>query len=166
MKHSHSFRVLAALVAWSASAPGLHAQAVGPDYPIPPSLEYGDLYFDAELGSLFPDSKTFPDLVPSGMPSDVTAAYDAAKGAPGFDLANFVNGNFSGPTPAGPTVTRWRRERSAVRPLEADLTSGRRPAHTPVTSVGRTSVVTAAFSARKTYATSSVVQAGSSSGPS
>ena len=104
MKHSHSFRILAALVAWSASAPGLHAQAVGPDYPIPPSLEYGDLYFDAELGSLFPDSKTFPDLVPSGTPSDVTAAYDAAKGAPGFDLANFVNGNFSGPTPAGPTV--------------------------------------------------------------
>jgi len=104
MKHSHSLRVLAALVAWSASAPGLHAQTVGPDYPIPPSLEYGDLYFDAELGSLFPDSKTFPDLVPSGTPSDVTAAYDAAKGAPGFDLAGFVNGNFSGPTPAGPTV--------------------------------------------------------------
>jgi len=104
MKHSHSLRVLAAFVAWSASAPGLHAQTVGPDYPIPPSLEYGDLYFDAELGSLFPDSKTFPDLVPSGTPSDVTAAYDAAKGAPGFDLANFVNGNFSGPTPAGPTV--------------------------------------------------------------
>jgi alpha,alpha-trehalase len=105
MKHSQSLRVLAALVLWSASAPGLHAQTVGPDYPIPPSLEYGDLYFDAELGGLFPDSKTFPDLVPSGTPSDVTAAYDAAKGSPNFDLAGFVNGNFSGPTPAGPTVS-------------------------------------------------------------
>ena len=104
MKHSQSLRVLAALVAWSACAPGLHAQTVGPDYPVPPSLEYGDLYFDAELGSLFPDSKTFPDLVPSGTPSDVTAAYDAAKGTPNFDLAGFVNGNFSGPTPAGPAV--------------------------------------------------------------
>ncbi len=104
MKQSQSLRVLAALVMWSAFAPGLHAQTVGPDYPIPPSLEYGDLYFDAELGSLFPDSKTFPDLVPSGTPSDVTAAYDAAKGSSNFDLAGFVNGNFSGPTPAGPTV--------------------------------------------------------------
>jgi glycerol-3-phosphate dehydrogenase len=33
-------------------------------------------------------------------------------------------------TPAGPVITRWRRERSAVRPLVADLTSGRSPAHT------------------------------------
>ena len=104
MKHGKPICALAALVLCSALAPGLHAQTVGPDYPIPPSLEYGDLYFDVELGSLFPDSKTFPDLVPSGTPSDVTAAYDAAKGAPGFDLVGFVNGNFSGPTPAGPTV--------------------------------------------------------------
>ena len=104
MKRSKSVRALAALVLCSAFAPGLHAQTVGPDYPVPPSLEYGGLYFDVELGGLFPDSKTFPDLVPSGTPSDVTAAYDAAKGSPGFDLANFVNGNFSGPTPAGPTV--------------------------------------------------------------
>ena len=104
MKYSKSVRALAALVLCSALAPELHAQTVGPDYPVPPSLEYGDLYFDVELGSLFPDSKTFPDLVPSGTPSDVIAAYDAAKGSPGFDLANFVNGNFSGPTPAGPTV--------------------------------------------------------------
>ena len=105
MKHRQSLRVLAALVLCSALAPGLRAQTVGPDYPVPPSLEYGDLYFDVELGSLFPDSKTFPDLVPSGTPSDVTAAYDAAKGSPGFDLAGFVNGHFSGPTPAGPTVS-------------------------------------------------------------
>ena len=104
MKHSKSIRAFAALVLCSALAPGLRAQTVGPDYPVPPSLEYGDLYFDVELAGIFPDSKTFPDLVPSGMPSDVTAAYDAAKGTPGFDLATFVNGSFSGPTPAGPTV--------------------------------------------------------------
>ncbi len=104
MKYDQSVRTLAVLVLSLALAPGLRAQTVGPDYPVPPSLEYGDLYFDAELGSLFPDSKTFPDLVPSGTPSDVTAAYDAAKGTAGFDLATFVNGSFSGPTPAGPTV--------------------------------------------------------------
>jgi len=104
MRYNQAIQVLSALVLWSASAPGLRAQTVGPDDPIPPSLEYGDLYRDAELAGIFLDSKTLPDLVPAAPPSDVAAAYDAAKASPGFDLASFVSGYFSGPTPAGPTV--------------------------------------------------------------
>lgn len=104
MRYNQAILALAPFVLWSALASGLRAQTVGPDYPIPPSLEYGSLYSAAELASIFPDSKTFPDLVPTGTPSDVAAAYDAAKASPGFDLASFVSENFSGPTPAGPTV--------------------------------------------------------------
>lgn len=105
MKCNQAIRPLAALVLWLALAPGPRAQTVGPDYPVPPSLEYGRLYWDVELAGIFPDSKTFPDLVPAATPSDVAAAYDAAKTSPGFDLAGFVGANFSGPTPAGPTVS-------------------------------------------------------------
>ncbi len=104
MRYNQAILALAPLVLWSALASGLRAQTVGPDYPIPPSLEYGNLYSAAELAGIFPDSKTFPDLVPINTPPDVAAAYDAAKASPGFDLASFVSEYFSGPTPAGPTV--------------------------------------------------------------
>ncbi len=104
MRYNRAILALAPLVLWSALASGLRAQTVGPDYPIPPSLEYGNLYSAAELAGIFPDSKTFPDLVPTNTPSDVAAAYDAAKALPGLDLSSFVSGYFSGPTPAGPTV--------------------------------------------------------------
>jgi alpha,alpha-trehalase len=104
MKYDQVARALATFGVWSMLAPGLRAQTVGPDYPVPPSLEYGDLYRDVELASIFPDSKTFPDLIPAAPPSYVVQAYDAAKSSPGFDLAGFVNEYFSGPTPPGPTV--------------------------------------------------------------
>ena len=38
-------------------------------------------------------------------------------------------------TPLGEATTLWRRDRSAVRPLPLLLTSGRRPAHVPTTSL-------------------------------
>ena len=84
--------------------PAVGAQTVGPDYPVPPSIEYGDLYRSVELAAIYPDSKTFPDLIPTGRPADIVAAYEAAKTSPGFDLANFVEQSFSGPLPPGPTV--------------------------------------------------------------
>ncbi len=104
MRCNQAIRPLAAFFLCLAFAPGLRAQTVGPDYPIPPSLEYGAFYWDVELAGIFPDSKTFPDLVPAAPPSDVVTAYEAAKALPGFDLSGFVGANFSGPTPAGPTV--------------------------------------------------------------
>jgi alpha,alpha-trehalase len=82
-------------------AAGVRAQSVGPDYPVPPSIEYKNLYRDVELQGIFPDSKTFPDLIPSTAPSAILSAYNAASGV---DLASFVKQYFSGPTPPGPTV--------------------------------------------------------------
>ncbi|WP_428484963.1 alpha,alpha-trehalase TreA [Rhodopila sp.] len=89
---------------WAMLATGIRAQTVGPDYPVPPSIEYGDLYRDVELAAIFADSKTFPDLIPAASPAAILLDYDAAKGTPGFDLASFVNQHFSGPTPPGPAV--------------------------------------------------------------
>jgi alpha,alpha-trehalase len=88
---------------WLAAA--AHAQIVGPDYPVPPSIEYGDLYRDVELAAIFPDSKTFPDLIPSASPAVVLLKYDAARTTPDFDLTGFAAQYFSGPVPPGPTVT-------------------------------------------------------------
>jgi alpha,alpha-trehalase len=81
-----------------------NAQSVGPDYPEPPSITYRRLYRPVELGSIFPDSKTFPDMVPQRSPAEILTDYRGEKRAPDFSLAAFVQGNFSGPTPAGPTI--------------------------------------------------------------
>ena len=71
------------------------------------------------------------------------------------------------------TVTRpaslvrmlWRRDRSAVRAESAPFTSGRSPAHTPVTSSRVIVVVSAWLRARSTYSRSASSVCGSSSSP-
>jgi alpha,alpha-trehalase len=62
--------------------------------PQPPSIEFGQLFRDVQLQGIFPDSKTFCDLVPNEAPSTIVAAYDASKGKPGFTLAAFVAKHF------------------------------------------------------------------------
>nr|WP_294510634.1 alpha,alpha-trehalase TreA [uncultured Rhodopila sp.] len=104
MGHHRRLWLLAAFGIGTVFATGGRAQTVGPDYPVPPSIEYKNLYRDVELAGIYPDSKTFPDLIPAAAPSAILSEYDAAKDAPGFDLATFVNQYFSGPTPPGPTV--------------------------------------------------------------
>ncbi|HEY4041611.1 MAG TPA: trehalase family glycosidase, partial [Rhodopila sp.] len=104
MFHNRLFQILAPLAVSGCFAGGVCAQVVGPDYPVPPSIEYGPLYRDVELASIFPDSKTFPDLIPSAAPSAVLLDYDTTRGNPGFDLEAFVEQYFSGPTPPGPAV--------------------------------------------------------------
>ena len=96
----------AAAVVWVlciADAPA-EARTVGPGYATPPSIAYGELYRDVELATIFPDSKTFPDMIPNSSPETIVDEYRAAKGSPGFDLASFVRQHFTGPTPPGPTV--------------------------------------------------------------
>jgi alpha,alpha-trehalase len=104
MSRSRGVSSVAATAMLMFVALGARAQTTGPDYPVPPSIEYKNLYRDVELAAVYPDSKTFPDLIPSGTPPDILAAYDAVKSEPGFDLADFVNQYFSGPIPPGPTV--------------------------------------------------------------
>lgn len=103
---SPSFRhvILAAASAICFSISPVRAQTVGPAYTTPPSIEYGELYRDVELASIFPDSKTFPDLIPDAPPATILNEYRAGKRAPGFELSAFVKRHFTGPTPAGPTV--------------------------------------------------------------
>jgi alpha,alpha-trehalase len=79
-------------------------QTVGPGDATPPSIAYGELYRDVELASIFPDSKTFPDMTPNAAPRTILDEYRAAKQSPGFDVATFVHQHFTGPTPPGPTV--------------------------------------------------------------
>jgi len=96
------------------------AKIVGPGYTTPPSIAYGELYSDVELASIFPDSKTFPDMIPDAPPQTILNEYRAAKGSPGFDLATFVRQHFAGPTPPGPVVNpapRGRRLLDYVRNL-------------------------------------------------
>jgi alpha,alpha-trehalase len=104
MGYARWLRVAAPLLVSALLGTGVHAQTVGPGYPIPPSIEYGPLYRDVELSSIFSDSKTFPDLVPSSPPAAIVLDYASTKGSPGFDLQAFVAQYFSGPTPPGPTV--------------------------------------------------------------
>ncbi|MFM0339679.1 alpha,alpha-trehalase TreF [Paraburkholderia fungorum] len=69
-----------------------------PVVPVPPSEQYATLYRDVELAHLFPDSKTFADMVPLSPPAQIATAYDAAKQQPGFSLGDFVKRNFILPT--------------------------------------------------------------------
>ncbi len=94
--------VAAGGASWVAPA---RAQTVGSADTTPPSIEYGQLYADVELAKLFPDSKTFPDLVPVKSPSEVVADYNSQKSTQGFSLSAFVASHFSAsPVPAGPSV--------------------------------------------------------------
>jgi len=110
---SHSAIRLAAAVVWVlcvADGP-VEARTVGPGYATPPSIAYGELYRDVELAAIFPDSKTFPDMIPDASPETILYEYRAAKGSPGFDLASYVRQHFTGPTPPGPTVKPTPRGR-------------------------------------------------------
>jgi alpha,alpha-trehalase len=105
MKRNLRTRLFALSGAWIIVALNAGEETVGrDDYPVPPSLTYGTLYRDVELGSIFPDSKTFPDLVPTRAPSATLRDYDAARISPGFALAGFIKRNFHGPIPPGPAV--------------------------------------------------------------
>jgi neutral trehalase len=65
MKNSRSHRMLMGLFLALVPASGVQAQSIGPDYTVPPSIEYGPLFRDVQLRAIFPDSKTFPDLIPT-----------------------------------------------------------------------------------------------------
>jgi alpha,alpha-trehalase len=73
------------------------AQRAASVVPVPPSELYGALYRDVELAHLFPDSKTFADMVPNDTPSSIVVAYAQQKSQAGFDLRRFVETHFTLP---------------------------------------------------------------------
>lgn len=97
--------MLGALLAATTALGQGASTSVPPADIVPPSIAYGALYRDVELQRIFPDSKTFPDLLPDAPPSAIVSEYAATKDQPGFDLAGFVARHFTGPTPPGPSVS-------------------------------------------------------------
>jgi alpha,alpha-trehalase len=65
--------------------------------PLPPSIEFGQLFRDVQLQSVFPDQKTFCDLNPNAPPPQIKVEYRLQQSQPGFDLATFVSQNFTSP---------------------------------------------------------------------
>lgn len=68
-----------------------------PVVPVPPSELYGALYRDVELAHLYPDSKTFADMVPNAPPQQIVADYARQKNDPQFALKSFVEQHFTLP---------------------------------------------------------------------
>ena len=56
---------------------------------------YGELFVDVQMSGIFPDSKTFVDMVPVGTPHEILAAYREARDGEGFDLGAFVDAHFT-----------------------------------------------------------------------
>jgi alpha,alpha-trehalase len=54
----------------------------------------GELFNTVQMQSIFPDGKTFVDCTPRLELSSILQRYDAEKSNPGFDLGDFVQGNF------------------------------------------------------------------------
>ncbi|HEY3540525.1 MAG TPA: trehalase family glycosidase, partial [Trinickia sp.] len=80
----------------AASQVNPHAQP-SPVEPASPFALYGELYRAVELARIFPDSKTFADMIPNAPPQQIVAEFAAQRDQPGFDLRNFVEARFSAP---------------------------------------------------------------------
>src|SRR4051794_23740200 len=65
--------------------------------PATPAELYGELFRDVQLGHVFPDSKTFVDVIARRDPKEILAAYEHEKGTPNFDLKAFVAREFEIP---------------------------------------------------------------------
>lgn len=75
----------------------IRAVAFSADPPLPPSVEFGELYHVVEMAGLFSDQKTFADAIPEGPPPQIMADYRKQKQLPGFDLKAFVALHFATP---------------------------------------------------------------------
>ena len=62
---------------------------------LPPVERYGELFIDVQMAEVFPDGKTFADCTPRFTTDEIAANYKEQKGKPDFDLATFVEENFS-----------------------------------------------------------------------
>jgi alpha,alpha-trehalase len=65
--------------------------------PQSPRLRYPGLFEAVQLGQVYPDGKTFPDLVPLKDPAEIMKAYSAEKDQAGFNLKSFTQQYFQLP---------------------------------------------------------------------
>src|SRR5213596_2665036 len=66
-----------------------------------PAHDLGVLFHDVQISGMFEDSKTFADARPRLAPAEITARYASARGAPQFNLRQFVEEHFELPRPVG-----------------------------------------------------------------
>ncbi|MBP0590909.1 alpha,alpha-trehalase TreF [Paraburkholderia sp. LEh10] len=81
----------------AAAASDAGTRNASPVVPVPPSDLYGELYRDVELAHLYPDSKTFADMVPNAPPQQIVADYAGQRQDVQFDLRRFVEQRFTLP---------------------------------------------------------------------
>ncbi|MBC8083932.1 MAG: hypothetical protein H7Z21_12035, partial [Hymenobacter sp.] len=62
--------------------------------PLTPRQLYPGLFEAVQLGRVFPDNKTFVDMVPLDTPARIVAAYELERTQPGFNLPRFVAARF------------------------------------------------------------------------
>src|SRR6266699_961735 len=66
-----------------------------------PAHDLSSLFQAVQLSGMFEDSKTFADARPRLAPAEITARYASARGAPQFNLRQFVEEHFELPRPVG-----------------------------------------------------------------
>src|SRR5882672_8324348 len=66
-----------------------------------PAHDLGPLFHDVQLSGIFEDSKTFADARPRLAAAEIIARYASARGAPQFNLRDFVTQQFALPRPVG-----------------------------------------------------------------
>lgn len=87
--------------------------------PYDPSRDLGALFVDAQMMSIYPDSKTLVDATPKRDPQQIADAYRAEKAKPNFSLTAFMKREFS--APASPNVAAPSGARRTMEEHIADL---------------------------------------------
>src|SRR5213594_5066691 len=94
-------RALAALAALAALVIASGCRSAPPPARYEPAHDLGALFHDVQLSGIFEDSKTFADARPRFAPAEIIARYASARGAPQFNLGDFVTQQFELPRPVG-----------------------------------------------------------------
>ncbi len=79
------------------SIPADSAQRTLPVTPYDPSRDLGGLFVDAQMMSIYPDSKTLVDATPKRDPRAIADSYAAEKARQGFSLRTFMSREFTAP---------------------------------------------------------------------
>ncbi|MGI4875012.1 MAG: alpha,alpha-trehalase TreA [Janthinobacterium lividum] len=117
-------RFLPFLVVLLLAAPAL---AQSPLLKPTPRQLYPGLFEAVQLGQVYPDGKTFVDMLPRSSPAEVLAAYAREKTQPGFDLRAFARRHFY--LPAADTTAYHSNVQAGLRAhLDTLWTVLRRPA--------------------------------------
>lgn len=81
-----------------------------------PDVLFGELFTAIQLGSIFPDSKTFVDCIPRTAPAEILHTYMLEYQDPDFDLEGFVHRHFM-----VPETTASDYESDPARPIEEHI---------------------------------------------